>query len=308
MTAPALKTSRLRAWLELMRISNLPTVWTNVMVGFAIDRWPGHAGLVERGWPITLWEVPVLCLAMSLLYIGGMAMNDVVDQDIDRLERPGRPIPSGRISPVAARNFVLACFVLAVAITYWVRMSSTILALILIGTIALYNFHHKRHASAVLLMGVCRGLLILMAPSRSEADPNRIWPLLIALPVALTLYTACITFIARGETKDSIGARKWLALLMPIIVFCAPLLVLRPRGVNNTIGFAALALLGWMIVPAVAVLRKKPKPVKAILAWIAGMCLIDAYWLVMLGQNAYAAVAAGCFVLTVVSHRKILGT
>ncbi|MEX2215760.1 MAG: UbiA family prenyltransferase [Phycisphaeraceae bacterium] len=300
--------SRFRAWLELMRISNLPTVWTNVFVGFAIDRWPGNVGAIERGWRIEVWEVVALCIAMSLIYIGGMAMNDVLDQDVDKLERPHRPIPSGRVSPFAAQRFVQICFILGVVITWWVRPTSTVLAGILVGTIALYNLLHKKHAWSVLLMGLCRGLLILMAPTRSEADPQRIGLLLIALPLAITLYTAGITIISRGETKDTIGPRKWLSLLMPVVVFIAPLLVLQPRGVSNTTGFPALVMLVWMTVPIIALLRSPPKPVKAILAWLSGMCLIDAYWLVLLGQNEFAMVAAGCFVLTVAGHRKILGT
>ncbi|HEV3024083.1 MAG TPA: UbiA family prenyltransferase, partial [Pirellulales bacterium] len=48
---------------------------------------------------LRLWhEFACLLAASCLLYMAGMVLNDVFDRDIDRRERPGRPIPSGRIA------------------------------------------------------------------------------------------------------------------------------------------------------------------------------------------------------------------
>ena len=76
----------LRAILILGRVSNLPTVWSNVVVGWLIG-----GGLF--GWPI-LWIV----VGVSLLYWGGMTLNDAFDAKWDRENAPERPIPSGAIS------------------------------------------------------------------------------------------------------------------------------------------------------------------------------------------------------------------
>ena len=40
-----------------------------------------------------------LAAASSCLYLAGMALNDYADRDVDAVERPGRPIPSGRVTP-----------------------------------------------------------------------------------------------------------------------------------------------------------------------------------------------------------------
>ncbi|MDK3256794.1 SCO3242 family prenyltransferase [Blastococcus capsensis] len=40
--------------------------------------------------------------ASASVYLAGMALNDWADRDVDARERPGRPIPSGRISPASA--------------------------------------------------------------------------------------------------------------------------------------------------------------------------------------------------------------
>jgi hypothetical protein len=42
------------------------------------------------------------------LYASGMALNDYADRAIDAIERPGRPIPSGRVSPAFALDLAAA--------------------------------------------------------------------------------------------------------------------------------------------------------------------------------------------------------
>src|SRR5919206_5170200 len=77
--------------LRLGRVSNLPTVWTDVLAGTAL------AG----GDPLS-GRTALALAAMTLFYIGGMFLNDAFDRAIDARERPSRPIPAGEISAVAA--------------------------------------------------------------------------------------------------------------------------------------------------------------------------------------------------------------
>ena len=76
-----------RTYLRLGRVSNLPTVWTNVL-----------AGIVLAGGPLEPGTLAALVVALSLFYVGGMYLNDAFDRTIDARERPERPIPSGLIS------------------------------------------------------------------------------------------------------------------------------------------------------------------------------------------------------------------
>ena len=68
-------------------MSNLPTVWTNTL-----------AGTVLAGADVEPGRLALLALAFSLLYTGGMYLNDAFDRESDRRERPERPIPSGRVT------------------------------------------------------------------------------------------------------------------------------------------------------------------------------------------------------------------
>ena len=80
--APALSVA-----LRLGRISNLPTVWTNTLVGVTLA---GGASFDAR--------VPLLMVALSLFYIGGMFLNDAFDREFDARTRPDRPIPAGQVT------------------------------------------------------------------------------------------------------------------------------------------------------------------------------------------------------------------
>jgi len=56
--------------------------------------------------------VPSLLLAVivALITAGGNVINDIFDIDIDRINRPDRPLPAGKISPGAAKTYALALF------------------------------------------------------------------------------------------------------------------------------------------------------------------------------------------------------
>src|SRR5580704_4567103 len=98
MTTGAVERTSPATLLRLGRISNLPTVWTNVL-----------AGAVLSGGEWRSWRLGVVLLAMSLFYVGGMYLNDYFDRAIDARERPERPIPAGAVSAgaVATIGFCL---------------------------------------------------------------------------------------------------------------------------------------------------------------------------------------------------------
>ena len=143
-----------RAWLELARISNLPTAWTNVLAGWLLVG--GQVADTLLGW---------LLLGASLLYSGGMVLNDAADAAFDSEHKRERPIPSGRVTARAAwlggGGMLLAggflCSLLGGA--------NGGLTVLLILAILAYDLYHKPWAGAVLVMGLCRSLLYLVAGS-----------------------------------------------------------------------------------------------------------------------------------------------
>lgn len=144
--------------LRLGRVSNLPTVWTNTLAGGMLahedaDRLP----LALAG------------LCASLLYTGGMFLNDYFDRHGDTQNQPERPIPAGAIG--AGRVAVLGFGQLALglgglwALVGW--QTGTVLhpasgyALALAGLIVVYDVFHKKNPASPFLMAGCRALLYL---------------------------------------------------------------------------------------------------------------------------------------------------
>ena len=67
-------------------------------------------------------------------------------------------------------------------------------------------------------------------------------------------------------------------------------------------------LLIVLMIAARFVLLRPPLTRQAVMAWLAGICLIDAFFLMLLDQSAMALLAGACFGLTLAAHRFIAGT
>src|SRR6516165_7659972 len=77
----------LKPYLQLVRLPNVFTAAADSLAGWL---------LVEGGFDGPGQWVP-LVLASACIYAGGIVLNDVFDYEIDRVERPGRPLPSGKV-------------------------------------------------------------------------------------------------------------------------------------------------------------------------------------------------------------------
>ena len=147
---------RLTTLLQLGRASNLPTVWSNVI-----------AATVLAGAALQDLRLMIMLFAMSLLYVGGMALNDAFDAAYDARHRPERPIPSGRLSRglVFALGFgcLAAGALLLVGTGAWggVGFEAALAALALVACIVWYDWRHKGTACSPLLMGLIRFLVYL---------------------------------------------------------------------------------------------------------------------------------------------------
>ena len=277
--------------LKLGRVSNLPTVWTNVL-----------AGTVLAADTVQGWRFAVVLLAMSLLYVGGMYLNDYFDRAIDARERPGRPIPAGDITAnaVAAAGFAMLCAgVVLVAAT---GVLAAVMGLVLAALIVAYNLFHKGVALSPVTMGLCRAFVYFGAAAAVSGEVSR--PVMLA-GFALTAYVAGLTYAARQESLDRVGN------LWPLVLLAAPM-VLALTALREGAGAIAifLGLIGWSGY-AVYLLAKRPMPgavPRAVGALIAGISLVDAAFLAGIGaiMPAFAAVAG--FVATMELQRYIAGT
>jgi 4-hydroxybenzoate polyprenyltransferase len=180
----------LRTALKLGRVSNLPTVWTNVLAGVALTS-------LTLQWRVVL---PV-AVAVSLLYVAGMYLNDAFDHRWDAEHRPERPIPAGEASArtVLRVGFGMMGAALVVLVTT-VGARAFVAGLALAGVIVLYDLTHKKTRFAPLLMGLCRVGVYFTAGL--AAAPTLALPLYFGAAFLLS-YLILLSSIARDETKDA---------------------------------------------------------------------------------------------------------
>jgi 4-hydroxybenzoate polyprenyltransferase len=194
-----------------------------------------------------------LSAASAMLYLAGMALNDLADREEDARERPERPIPSGAVSPRAAAivgGSLLLGGVLA-AQRSGARWTGPALAAMIVA----YDFQLKRSASlGPAAMGACRALSLLMGVEASRGIVTRRGARGALL---LGAYVAGLTLIARGET----GAARTTELRTGAGLVAGALLATAVRGGTASLAWSAAtaALAG----PAVrrAVLAPSPRTV-----------------------------------------------
>ncbi len=175
-----------KAYLDLCRVSNLPTVWTNVLAALVLS----GAGF---SWPDFL----LLGVSMSLFYSGGMCFNDLCDTQFDCAHRPFRPIPSKRISPGVAGFFTLVLFGGGVSLL-GAFPGAFYGGLVLLAVIVLYDVFHKRNAASVLLMAGCRFMVFFVS---AVAVSGAAGPYVLLAGAVQFVYIVLLSLISRHESR-----------------------------------------------------------------------------------------------------------
>src|SRR6266581_9095507 len=140
------------------------------------------------------------CLAASAcLYLGGIALNDYFDRDVDAVERPERPIPSGAVPPAVAAGLGAALLAAGIVLAGLAGGSATMVAAVLALAIVLYDAVSKGTEAGFFNMGICRGLNFYMPMSLAmKSVPT----LFFSAPVLLTAYISVLTYPAREEVGE----------------------------------------------------------------------------------------------------------
>jgi hypothetical protein len=275
--------------LRLGRVSNLPTVWTNVVVATALAG--GDPLSTRTGWVVA---------AMTLFYVGGMYLNDAFDRNIDARERATRPIPAGEISAQAVFAAGFAMLALGVGLLALHGLLPTLTGIVLAGVIIVYDLHHKGNALSPVLMGLCRALVYVGAATVVGS---------VSLPVligagCLLAHVVGLTYAAKQESLDRID-RLW-----PLAVLACPLVVALPWALGSWVALAAWIVLALVDVVAVEALRRRSASgavPRAVASLIAAISLVDA----LLVATVAPMVALLCwigFVLTRALQRVVPGT
>ncbi|MBN0041617.1 UbiA family prenyltransferase [Cellulosimicrobium cellulans] len=185
-------TGSLHDHLDLVRAPAVLSVVGDTLAGAAAA---GHALTPRRA---------LLPVASACLYAGGMALNDYADRHLDAVERPERPIPSGRIPERRALQVAVGLTAAGVGLAAAGGGARALaVAVPLAASVWTYDTVAKEHAVGPVVMAACRGLDVLLGAGVGH--------LRAALPAAagMAVHTAGVTFVSRGEvhgTTSSLAA------------------------------------------------------------------------------------------------------
>lgn len=209
---------KILAWLQLFRAPNIFTLFADGFMAFYITH--PDVMLAPCGDEITSQELGILTVVLigsALLYFSGMVMNDVHDYAEDRIFRPLRPLPSGRISQEKAAVVgwcllisglmleTLACGLCQITGISCSAPVVIVSAFMLAGCILAYNSRLKDSVMGPVLMGLCRALNLLMIMGFSTLGFMQLMPgtgrTYYLVLLSYGLYIAGITLYARAETQ-----------------------------------------------------------------------------------------------------------
>jgi 4-hydroxybenzoate polyprenyltransferase len=263
-----------RAYLELVRPANVVTALADVLAGYGIAGLSHHAA------------VPWLLVSTSCLYAGGVVLNDVFDRDLDRVERPERPIPSGRVRVEAAARFGAALLIAGIVTAAMATGAAGLVAAALAGCIFLYDAWGKRQwLFGPINMGICRGLNLLLGVAAVPTAIASAWPLTI-LPL---VYITAVTALSRGEVH---GGRREVAAFALISLGLVLIALLVVAGMHRSLAAAVLTIvLGLVLLPLVWRAYRTPDAVtirRAIRGGVLLLAVMDAALGAAYAGNVYS--------------------
>ena len=216
-------------FLQLVRLPAVFTALADILLGYSLT----HTAIVDRhGWhdPQNFFG---LLLSSCALYMSGMVFNDVFDRNQDAAERPGRPIPSGRVSLRSA--IVLGTLLMLGGIGAAALVSTISLQVACLLSIAILGYDGllKRTPLGPVAMGSCRFLNVLLGASDQAQwlDPGLFSRPQSIAAIGLGIYIVGVTVFARTEAHTSqrwrlvvaqalfnagIAALAWLVVSWPV--------------------------------------------------------------------------------------------
>lgn len=151
--------TRIVATFQLVRFPNAIGAGLCVLLGVHLSSRLGSGSGLGPG---PYLERALLASAVGLLVTAGTnALNDYYDVDIDAVNKPSRPLPSGRLSLRTARTLGVLLLGAALVLAAWLGLGPFLAALLLTAMAYLYNVSLKRTLLANPWVGLLCALSIV---------------------------------------------------------------------------------------------------------------------------------------------------
>lgn len=279
------------AYLRLIRLPNIFTAVADVVAGYYIALGPDGK----------FYELFLLMIVSACIYGGGCALNDVCDFELDLIERPSRPLPSGAISCRAAVFLSYSLFGCGLGAAALLGLRVLAVAGLLVLLVICYDCVTKNiKILGSLSMAACRGANLLLGMM-----PGIYLGTILAFPLISMCYVFGLTTLSKFETCATPSRYKAVASGW-ILVALAAVLGLVATGFLAVQALVALAGLMLMVAPPLyrwlqhAVPKSTGGAVKAL---VLGIPLLDAVYVTGVQDWILALPLLGCVVLAVWAAR-----
>lgn len=264
-------TQRVKEYLRLIRLPNVFTTPSNILVGyFAAATTTAAAAEADKV------HLIALMVSSGLLYIAGIVLNDYFDIEIDKKERPSRPLPSGKISKGYALTIAIVALLIANTIALVVGPLSLAISLALTLLIIAYDYQLKYTVIGPFAMGGTRFLNVIFgaSPVLLYIDNHSV-AIVGSAASSLFLYVSSITILSKKE----VGNERPNSTLVILIVF-GVILAIVPLGVLLQLEWAFLLNLSIFAAVTIVTFRQYiakevPSVQKAVRNMVISIIILD---------------------------------
>ncbi len=257
-----------------MRPANIVTAIADVLAGYAIA-FQAFQTVDVHNW--------ALIAATIGLYGGGVVLNDVFDAKLDAVERPERPIPSGKVNVRHAGMLGFSLLLFGCAAAFYNDLTSGIIALCIAALAVFYDAYAKHHSFwGPVNMGLCRGGNLLLGIS---ANPHML-PGMGYLAILSVVYIAAVTLISRGEVYGGKRRSLYLAAGLYGLVIMTQLYIAYYSDRQFLPALLLLVIFSLFIFrPLWTAIREPEAPNigKAVKAGVIALILMDGAWCMAFG-------------------------
>lgn len=282
---------RILPYLQLLRLPAVFTAMADIFLGFLLT----HASFEP-------WlKFGLLLVASSCLYLTGMVFNDIFDRDIDALERPERPIPSGRVPFMSAMKIGILLLFAGLGAAKVAGTQSLIVAGILAVCIFAYNGYLKQTFAGPVAMGACRFLNVMLGASAVDSSAM-LWQLpQLHVAAGLGVYIVGVTWFARQEA--TVSNRNQLLLGIGLIDLGLAILIgflLNRPGQERAMVLFVFAVIALTLNRRVVAALLDPSPAKvqtAVKTLLLSLVMLDATLILFVTGNVTYAIATAALLI-----------
>ena len=248
----AVESSNFKNYLLLIRLPNLFTLPSNILLGFVL----------VTTFTLTITsavQILILIAISTLLYCVGLVLNDLFDYEIDKKERPNRPLASGKISRKIAIIIVTTFTAIALILSLLVSVTSFGISVLLLVIIFGYDKYLKNTNAGPFTIAAARVTNVILGSSANIIGVDNFTqniPFMFVISITF-VYVSLIGFLSRYEVQGFNENIK--SYLIPIIIagIVSSILVFNLIGFFKHESLLILALFSFIMAKAIYKIHKK---------------------------------------------------